>query len=97
MRPFRSRANYAHVAPQYIEELREFVEIGLPEENAHCSPSRIVGGGPTRISFLTPPYSHGPKFQHAKHAAVESYPLLDKEHRTTAGSFNHERDQKRER
>ena len=70
-RAFRPRTDEAHLPPQNIPELRQFIERKPTQNRAHFSPSGVPRGGPNRPRGLgfNP---HGPKLEHVKLATIEA-------------------------
>src|SRR2546425_12773664 len=69
-RPLRSWADQAHLADEYVPQLRELVEPGPPHEPADRRDPLVVGSGPDgprgRLGVLT----HRAKLVNREHAPV---------------------------
>lgn len=76
----RTWSDYAHIAFEYIEELRQFVNIGLPHEVAECKLPRVVFRGLCLVSILV--YVHRAKLIAHERIAVESCSFLFEEYRS---------------
>lgn len=62
VRPFRSRADEAHVAVEDVEDLRQFVEPGGADEFADFGNARVVFGGQLGTGVFFSIDAHGTEF-----------------------------------
>src|SRR5262245_25036039 len=74
-----SRADHAHLAAQYIDELRQFVERVAPEKRANPGHARVVFGRP--ITEMRCIYLHRTELNCRERLGVEPDAFLSKEHR----------------
>src|SRR5262245_38025681 len=75
----RAGAYDAHMARQYIQELRDLVQVGVPKKPSHPGYPGIIVGSLFRISLGI--HIHCPEFQAGKRLSKEAYPFLNEENR----------------
>jgi hypothetical protein len=72
----RARTDNAHVPPQHIEELGEFVEVELAQDRSNVGAARIVGSGPSPFRLAWPKSLHRSEFEHSENTSVETDAIL---------------------
>src|SRR5262245_56187596 len=72
----------AHIAPQDVEELGQFVEVGVPQPVADAGASAVMIRRPDRPGFTLCITSHAPELDDTKPPTPLSHPLLGIEDRT---------------
>ena len=82
-RPLRPRADQAHVAPQHVEQLRQFVEVRRAQDRAEPRLARVVRRRHLRAVRLGID-PHRAELQHHERPAVQPAPLLPVEDRAGA-------------
>ena len=81
LRPFRARADQAHVALQHADQLRQFIDPQPAQPAAHPGHAGIVPAGPARpLAFRTLP--HAAELRDSDGFAVEAGAHLAVEHRS---------------
>ncbi len=102
----RARAHQAHLAPEHVEQLRELVQRGSPEQPPRAGDPRIArdleepAARLVEVSQLLPaPVGvavHGPELEHLEGMAVAPDPGLAEEHRAARPELDGHRDQDQE-
>ncbi len=87
----RSRPDQRHVAQQYVDQLRQFVDAAFSQVTSDLGNSRIVADfecwtilfavTPQRGFFLFGINAHGSKLDDPKRSAILAFALLSKENR----------------
>jgi hypothetical protein len=91
----RARSDEAHVASDYVEKLREFVQLPLPQKFSEWRYSRI--GRPGEHSTLVPTLAnHRPEFQNVEFLTVFPRAPLAEQYGSARSALHHERDQQHE-
>ena len=76
----RPRADQAHAAAQHVEELRQLVERGAPQEAPDGRDARVV---PRRLAYrVVLQHGHRAELEDRELAAVESVAALPEQHRS---------------
>ena len=70
----RAGAHYRHVAQQYVDELRQFIDAAFTQEVAESGFTRIVQGGLQGVALCV--YFHGAELVAPELASVFSASLL---------------------
>ena len=95
--PFGSRSDQAHVAPQDVEELRQLVDVGVPQPVSDPGAPRVVVRGPDRAGLALGVAPHAAELDDPEPAAPLPDPLLAVEDRTARGQQDGQRDHREER
>ncbi len=74
-RAFRARADQAHLAQQYIDQLRQLVQGDAAQELAYAGAAGIVLGGPT-WPVLFRVRAHGAELEAPERPGVQPHPFL---------------------
>ena len=80
LRPLRARADDRHLALEHVPELRQLVEVGLPEKAADAGHARVVllrEDGPARLLCVL---VHRPELVHREEPAALAHPGLPVNH-----------------
>src|SRR6185312_17515002 len=93
----RAGPDQRHVSPEHIEELRQLVEAGPPEQPADPGHPWIVAPGLRHRRIGTPIMVHGPEFEDRDLVVVESVALLAKQHGATAVELDERRHRRHHR
>src|SRR5262249_34693271 len=75
-RPFRARADEAHIAFQHIEELRDLVDPRAADEAADACDAAIVALGPAGDAVFLGIRAHAAELQHHERVAAGTDALL---------------------
>ena len=81
-----SRSDDAHVAGEYIQELRKFIEVRISEEPAHAGDPGIIIRSLLSIGFRVD--VHRPEFKTGEGTAKKAYPFLHEKDRTAGIQFD---------
>src|SRR5687768_9059762 len=95
-RHFRARADEAHVAFQYIPELRQLVQLAFAENATDPGDTGIAILGDRGPDLIRLSY-HGPEFVDTERLAMEPNPDLPVEDVTAIGQLYYSRNQRKER
>ena len=82
----RAGADDAHVAHQYVKELREFVKAGLAHETADRGDAIIIHTGLSKIAGIIHP--HTSELVTGERFVISACTHLFKENRSAALKFN---------
>ena len=83
-----SGAYNRHISFQYVKELWELIDTGLPQKCAHLGHTRVIIVREQSCSLLLGIHYHGAEFQHLEYLPVFGSPALLEENRAFAVKFN---------
>ncbi|KAG0773304.1 hypothetical protein G6F22_014986 [Rhizopus arrhizus] len=87
----RAGPDDGHVAHQHVQELRQLIQAGAPQEAADAGNAGIVAGRlRDRAMFLM--HGHGAELVDVEHLAVHAQPRLGKENGATGRQLHHQGD-----
>src|SRR5207302_11063490 len=90
VRVFRTRSDQAHLAPENVEQLRQLVELGAPQEPSDSSDAPVVAAGYGKAHPVGAD-DHGPQLVHPERTPVAPDPGAGVESRTAALDPDRER------
>lgn len=82
----RTRAYQRHVAQEYVDELGEFVDVGLAHEISELRLARIVLGSLYLVGILV--YLHAAKLEAPEFFSVDTVAFLFEENRSWRGNLD---------
>src|SRR6266511_1670336 len=92
-RSFRTRAHETHLTPQYIDQLRQLIQVRLPQPPPDRSDPRVIFRRPNRAGGLLGILDHAAKLKHDKSTTVQAHALLSVKYRPTGGALNRDGDE----
>ncbi len=95
-RHFRARADQAHRAGEHVQQLRQFVELGCPQDAAGARDARVGPDGELRAERRRV-RAHAAELVDAKQHAVAPDALLPEEHRPARIELDPQRDAEQQR
>src|SRR6516164_7585959 len=87
VRPFRPRSDYAHLAFEYIEELRKLIQAGFSQPDTYFRTPWIVRNRPLDIALRANRGVHSAKLEHLETLSVQANALLPEENRPLRGKL----------
>ncbi len=78
---FRPRPHHTHFALEYVPQLRQFVELGIPQPLAQRRNTRITLSGDPWAIIAVGRFVHGTELENAEWCAVTADSLAPIEHR----------------
>lgn len=93
----RARADEGHLAGEDVEELRELVDGGFPDEAADAGDARVAWDGPALLFVRFGLLHHGAELVHHKRLVVKADALLLEDDRARRSELNEGRDDEHDR
>lgn len=94
---FRSRADEGHLAGKDVEELRELVDGGFPDEASNTGDARIARDGPALLFVGFGLLHHGAELVHHERFVVKADAFLLEDNRARRGELDEGRDDEHDR
>src|SRR5471032_548075 len=93
----RTRSDHRHVAAQYVEELRQFVQARAAQETAYARDPRVAAFRLFDYARFLRMNAHGAELVDGEDAAIRAFAALLEEHRTTRTELHRNRAGKQDR
>ena len=94
---FRARADEGHLAGEDVEELRELVDGGFPDEAADAGDTWVAWDGPALLFVGFGLLHHGAELVHHERLVVKADTLLLEDDRARRGELDEDRDDEHDR
>ena len=92
-----ARTHHAHLAAQYVEQLRQFVDAGRADDAADTRDPVVVATGRAPALQVARLDAHAAKLVHQEQAVAVADALLAEEDRATAVELDRNRDDQQQR
>lgn len=93
----RARADEGHLAGEDVEELRELVDRGFPNEAADAGDARVAWDGPALLFVCFSLLHHGAELVHHERLVMKADALLLEDDRARGGELDEGRDDEHDR
>src|SRR5271165_4545190 len=88
----RARSHYRHLAPDYVDELRKFVEAETSEKPPYSRDATVVPRGLLNCPLIAGLMMHGAEFPNFEYPIVIAFSQLTEQQRARAVELNGKRD-----
>jgi hypothetical protein len=95
VRPLRTRTDDRHLPAKHVEQLRQLIDAGHPEDATDTRHPVVLAREPRRIGVVV--HVHRPELDDLEELAVETDPLLSEQDGTRTGHPNGESGDREER